>query len=152
MGGADVSDRIETIAHELGEQIAGNGWILVCGGRNSGVMRAVAQGAKKRNGMTIGILPGKNKSEANPFIDIAIPTNMGDARNVINVLASDVVIACQGSAGTLSEIALALKIGKPVILLEFGDTAAFSRYLENGQLISAENVDHCIRMIKEKIG
>jgi len=80
-------------------------------------MEAAACGAKEAGGLTVGILPGARASEANPYIDIPIVTDMGNARNVINVLTSQVVIAIHGGYGTLSEIALALKCGTPVVAI-----------------------------------
>ena len=105
---------IEAIAEEVGREIAKRGAILVCGGL-LGVMEAAARGAKKEGGITVGILPGFRMDEANKYIDIKIPTGLSEARNVIVVRASDAVIAISGGYGTLSEIALALKLRKPVI-------------------------------------
>jgi uncharacterized protein (TIGR00725 family) len=105
------------LANAVGKSIARKGGILICGG-GRGVMEAAARGAKEAGGITIGILPGFSASEANPYIDIPIVTGMGDARNYINVLTSQAIIAIHGSYGTLSEIALALKCGTPVIALE----------------------------------
>jgi len=149
MGGANVSKAVEKTAFELGALIAENGWILLNGGRNAGVMRASAQGAKSKGGLTIGILPGSSKFEANPFIDIPIVTNIADARNLINVLSSDVVVACHGSAGTISEIALAVKNLKPVILLNFDPGSGFAEYTKNGLLLSADSPVQCIEKIKD---
>ncbi|MBW4680301.1 MAG: TIGR00725 family protein [Microcoleus vaginatus WJT46-NPBG5] len=104
-------------AGELGELIAEKGWVLLTGGRDAGVMEAASMGAKKANGLTIGILPAEDCSHLSEGIDIAIVTGMGSARNNINVLSSDVIIACGMGAGTTSEIALALKANKKVILL-----------------------------------
>ncbi len=116
MGGATLSDSEYKHVYELGKHIAANGWILLNGGRDAGVMRASAEGAHAGGGTTLGILPGTQKKEVNPFIDIAVMTGMGNARNAINVLSSDVVVACRGGSGTLSEIALALKACKPIVL------------------------------------
>lgn len=104
-------------AYSLGKLIAQQGWILLTGGRKAGVMDAANQGAKAAGGLTIGILPGNDTRGISDAVDIAIVTDMGNARNNINVLSSDVVIACGMGMGTASEIALALKNGKPVILL-----------------------------------
>jgi hypothetical protein len=104
-------------AYELGKVIAQEGWVLLTGGRNVGVMEAANQGAKSANGLTIGILPSEVSKGICEAVDIAIFTDMGNARNNINVLSSDVVIACGMGAGTASEIALALKGNKKVILL-----------------------------------
>jgi uncharacterized protein (TIGR00725 family) len=104
-------------AYELGQLIVQEGWILLTGGRNTGIMDAASKGAKSSNGLTIGILPSNNQDGISEAVDIAIFTDMGNARNNINVLSSDVVIACGMGAGTTSEIALALKGNKKVILL-----------------------------------
>ena len=87
---------------------------MVCGGL-AGVMEAVCRGAKSAGGTTIGILPGTDRGDANAWVDVAIPTGLGEARNALVVRAADVVVAIGGEFGTLSEIALALKTGKPVV-------------------------------------
>ena len=104
-------------AYELGQRIAQKGWVLLTGGRNAGVMNAASQGAKAAGGLTVGILPSSDTRNMSNAVDIAIATDMGSGRNNINVLSSDVVIACGIGAGTASEIALALKGGKPVVIL-----------------------------------
>ncbi len=104
-------------AYELGKLIAHQGWVLLTGGRNVGVMDAASLGAKSENGLTIGILSSDNQNGISEAVDIAIFTDMGNARNNINVLSSHVIIACGMGAGTASEIALALKGNKQVILL-----------------------------------
>lgn len=104
-------------AYRLGELIAQQGWIVLTGGRKSGVMDAVNRGAKSANGLTIGILPSDQQKDISEAVDIAIFTDMGNARNNINVLSSDVIIACGMGTGTASEVALALKANKQVILL-----------------------------------
>jgi uncharacterized protein (TIGR00725 family) len=102
------------IAEEVGELLAQNGAIVVCGGLE-GVMEAACKGAHSASGLTIGILPGLDRSEANDYVDVAIPTGMGEMRNALIVRASDVIIAISGEFGTLSEIAFALKTGVPVV-------------------------------------
>ena len=105
------------LAEEVGREIARKGAVLVCGGLG-GVMADAARGAKEIGGVTIGILPGATTGDANEFIDFPIATNMGQARNSIIVHTADVLIAIGGGYGTLSEIALALKIGKAVVVLQ----------------------------------
>jgi uncharacterized protein (TIGR00725 family) len=117
MGSSDCSPETYNLAHEVGYWIARSGAILICGGR-SGVMEASARGAKEANGITVGILPGDSAAEANPYIDIPIVTGLGNARNAINVLTSQAIIAISGSYGALSEIALALKCHIPVVGLK----------------------------------
>ncbi len=102
------------IAYELGKEIAKRGLVVVCGGR-SGVMEAVCKGAKEAKGLTVGILPSYEGEEANPYVDIKIRTGMNWNRNPLVVASGDVVIAIGGNWGTLSEIAYALILGKPII-------------------------------------
>ena len=114
IGAGECSTEIYGIAYEVGCLVGQNEWVLVCGGLG-GVMEGAAKGCFENGGITVGILPSTEKGSANPFVTLAIPTGMGEARNVLVVRASDVVIAIAGGYGTLSEIGLALKIGKPVI-------------------------------------
>ncbi len=116
IGGHSCNKEVEQIAQELGERLAKVVDILVCGGL-SGTMKAVCQGFKAGGGLTIGIIPSYDKNDANPYIDIVIPTGLGLARNVLVVKSADVVVALPGEAGTLSEIAYALQFGIPVISL-----------------------------------
>lgn len=102
------------MAFEVGRLIAKSGAALVCGGL-SGIMEHAARGAKSEQGLTIGILPGAGRGDANPYIDISIPTGLGEARNIIVVRCSDAIVAIGGHYGTLSEIAFALKFQKPLV-------------------------------------
>ncbi len=138
MGGAAVSDELLQSARTLGGLIAARGWILLNGGRNQGVMAASAAGARAAGGVVIGILPDRDDRHASPDLDVAVCTGLGDARNVINVLTSDVVIACPGGLGTWSEIVLALKNQKRVILLQRPTDPELATYFRNGQLTEAE--------------
>jgi uncharacterized protein (TIGR00725 family) len=104
----------EAIAEEIGRRLAERGAVVVSGGM-TGVMEASCRGAKASGGTTLGILPGTDRREANEFIDLAIPTGMGEMRNALIVRAADVLIAVSGEFGTLSEVALALNIGVPVV-------------------------------------
>lgn len=104
-------------AYEVGNLVATEGWVLLTGGRNIGVMDAANKGAKAAGGLTLGILPSRDTHTVSDAVDLAIFTDMGSARNNINVLSSEVVIACGIGLGTISEIALALKAHRPVILL-----------------------------------
>lgn len=114
IGGRRTEKRLLKEAEEVGRLIAQKNAVLICGGL-TGVMEYASKGAKLAGGLTIGILPQNDAKEANKYIDIPIPTGMGIARNVIIARASDVLIAIGGEYGTLSEIAFALQIGKPVI-------------------------------------
>src|SRR3954463_14504101 len=101
-------------AEEAGAAIAAAGGILVCGGLG-GVMEAACRGARSRGGLTVGLLPGDDRTEANGWVQLAIPTGMGEMRNALVVRAADAVIAIGGAWGTLSEIALAMRRGTPVV-------------------------------------
>ena len=134
MGGAAADAKDLEDAYTLGVLIARQGWLLLNGGRDAGIMSASARGAFDQGGLTIGILPGSNPKEASEYIRIPIATGVGNARNCINVLSSHVVVACPGGMGTLSEIALALKCNKPVILLNYETDERFDVYQNAGHL------------------
>ena len=102
------------LAEEVGRQLAENSAMVICGGLG-GVMEAACRGAKGAGGLTVGVLPGRNRHDANPYVDIPIVTGMGEARNIIVVSSAQSVIAVSGKYGTLSEIAHALKLGIPVV-------------------------------------
>lgn len=104
-------------AYELGKQIAGQGWILLTGGRKYGVMDAAGRGAKSAGGTVVGILPGADTEEASSSVDIPIVTGMMGARNSINVLSSRILFFVGMSPGTASELSLTLKYNKPAILI-----------------------------------
>lgn len=111
------------LAYEVGSHIGRRGAVLVCGG-GGGAMEAACRGAREAGGLTLGVLPGATRADANPFVDIAVPTGMGEARNAIVVRTADAVIAVGGGFGTLSEIGLALKMQRPVIGLRTWKVAA----------------------------
>ena len=114
IGSSNPDPEFLPLAREVGRAIAVRGAILICGGLG-GMMEAAAQGAKEKGGLTVGILPDYNKESANPFIEIVVPTGLGHARNILVVASGDLVVALPGSHGTRSEIAIALKLGRPVI-------------------------------------
>ncbi len=116
IGAGQCSEDMEALAEEVGREIAAARVVLICGGLG-GVMTAAARGAKKGGGTTIGILPGAGIDSANEYIDFPIASNMGQARNAIIAHTSSVLISIGGGYGTLSEIAMALKIGKSVVSL-----------------------------------
>jgi uncharacterized protein (TIGR00725 family) len=101
-------------AEAVGRELAARGAVVVCGGLG-GVMEAACRGAKQAGGTTVGILPGYDREAANPFVDVAIATGLGEARNALVVRAADALVAVGGSWGTLSEIALAVRGGKRVV-------------------------------------
>lgn len=121
--GSDVEPAVSK-ARELGRLVAENDWVLVTGGRNKGVMKAANRGAKQANNcLNIGIINNR-VVEISPDVDVAIVTDIGEARNNIIVLSADIVIACGvDDAGTASEVSLALKAGKPVIVIGADDPA-----------------------------
>lgn len=114
IGAGQCSEATALMAEEVGREIARNRALLMCGGLG-GVMAAAARGACEEGGTTVGILPGVLMEDANPHITIPIVTGMSHARNVVVVRSSHVLIAIEGGYGTLSEIAIALKLEKPVI-------------------------------------
>ncbi len=114
VGPGDASPEQEAMAEEVGRLLARRGAVVVCGGLG-GVMEAVCRGARGEGGTTVGILPGPDRGAANQHVSVAVPTGLGEARNALVVRAADALIAVGGAYGTLSEIALALKAGKPVI-------------------------------------
>ncbi len=114
IGAGRCDETIYDLAYSVGQMVAERGAILYCGGLG-GVMEASAKGAVSRGGVTVGILPGAKASDANDYIKIPVVTGMGHARNVILVRSCEALIAISGSHGTLSEIALALKMWKPVV-------------------------------------
>jgi uncharacterized protein (TIGR00725 family) len=117
IGGSSVTDEEYETAHELGRVLGERGHEVVCGGR-TGVMEAVCRGATERGSHTIGILPGSNRTQANEYVETAIATGMGNARNALVALNGDAAIAVDGGSGTLSEIGLALDYGRPVAGLD----------------------------------
>jgi len=116
IGGSDSSSETLKLAEGIGAEIAKRGVALACGGL-MGVMEAACRGAKKFGGVTIGILPSDSKEDANDFVDYAIPTGLGYTRNFLVVKAGDAVVAIDGAAGTLSEIAIAWFSDKPIVAL-----------------------------------
>ncbi|MBV8387129.1 MAG: TIGR00725 family protein [Acidimicrobiia bacterium] len=114
VGGGDAGAEAVAVAEDVGRELARRGAVVLCGGLG-GVMEAACRGAKAEGGTTVGILPTDDRRHANEYVDIAIATGMGEARNALVVRAADVVLAIDGEFGTLSEIALALRTGTPVV-------------------------------------
>jgi uncharacterized protein (TIGR00725 family) len=114
VGPADASPAELAVAEDVGAAIAAAGWTVVTGGLG-GVMEAASRGARSRLGATIGILPGSDPDEANGWVQLVIPTGLGQARNTLVVAAARGLVAVGGGYGTLSEIALGLRAGKPVL-------------------------------------
>jgi uncharacterized protein (TIGR00725 family) len=139
VGSGEATAEQEQLAEQVGRALAENSAVVVCGGLG-GVMAAACRGAASADGISVGILPGSDRGAANQWVSVAIPTGLGELRNGLVVRAADAVIAVAGGPGTLSEIALALKTGVPVIGLGTwdipgiepaeGPQAAVSRALE----------------------
>lgn len=135
VGGGSVGEETYETAVSVGRRLAERGHTVVCGGRG-GVMEAVCKGASEAGGDAIGILPGVDRSGANPYVTTAIATGMGNARNVLVVLNGDAVIAIDGATGTLSEIAHALDLGRPVAGLATYDIAGVEAVETPGRAVS----------------
>jgi hypothetical protein len=130
IGAGETTEEEYITAFETGREIARRKCTLLCGGLG-GVMEAACEGAKSEGGLTVGVLPGEFKNEANPYVDIPIVTGMGHGRNIIVVRSSDALIAIGGSFGTLSEIAFALRLEVPVIGIKTWDVSTDIRQADN---------------------
>ncbi len=139
IGGNYCSQEMAEVGYEVGKRIAQKKHILICGGLG-GVMEAACRGAKNGGGLTIGVLPGKDKNDANRFVDIPIVTAMSHARNAIITRTADVLIAVDGRYGTLSEIGLALATGKKVVGINTWDIEG---------VISVGSVDEAMKQIEK---
>jgi uncharacterized protein (TIGR00725 family) len=122
VGGGTAEEGTLAAALAVGRELGRRGAVLVCGGLG-GVMEAACRGAREEGGLTVGVLPGLERGAANPHVRLALPTGLGEARNALVVRAADAVIAIGGEFGTLSEIALALKTGTPVVGIETWELA-----------------------------
>jgi uncharacterized protein (TIGR00725 family) len=142
VGSHEATPQTAKLAFAVGKMVAESGAVLVCGGL-TGLMQEACRGAKSVGGLTIGILPGEEKGDANPFVDIALPTTMGYSRNVIVAASADVVIALPGSYGTESEICYALVYERPVINL--------GNWKIPG-MIKAKSSAHAERILKRLVG
>ena len=142
MGGGAASPATKEKARETGRLVAAEGWVLLNGGRNAGIMAASAKGAAEKGGIVVGILPGDTTAGMAPQVSIPIVTGIGNARNAVNVLSSDVVLAFPGGAGTVSEIALALKSGKTVLVMGFDPGPLFAEYRKMREEIDANPEIH----------
>jgi len=139
-------------AREVGRRIALEGWAVLSGGLSVGVMDAVSRGAKEAGGLVIGVLPTADRQGASPAIDIPIVTGMGSGRNNINALSSDLVIACGMSAGTASEVALALRAGRAVVLLTGNEEAIrFFQGLGPGIVIPVKDPSEAVEIAKRML-
>jgi hypothetical protein len=128
-GGGEADEETCRLAEQVGFELARRGAVIVTGGLG-GAMAAACRGAKAGGGMTIGILPSDDRADANPWVDVAVPTGLGEGRNTLVVRAADALVAVAGEFGTLSEIALALRLGRPVIGLGTWELARDGRPVE----------------------
>lgn len=153
MGAREPSPSQRSAARRLGRLIAESGWILLTGGRPAGVMDAASAGAKEVAGsLTLGILPGGHGDAVSAHVDVAVFTGLGDARDAVNVLSSDVVVACGVEGpGTAAEVALALNAGRPTILLGAPDAVLdFYRPLDStGLLHCAPTPETAVELIHQ---
>ncbi len=141
VGAGRCSAEVAALAESVGRELAQRGAVVVCGGLG-GVMEAACRGAKSAGGVTVGILPGTARRDANPHVDIPIVTGMGEARNVLVVRSAQAVIAISGEYGTLSEIAHALKLGIPVVGLRTWQLAKDS--LQREEIIRAQTPQEAV--------
>lgn len=150
IGGSKIDSEIYNLAYDVGREIAKKGAVLICGGL-TGTMEAVCKGAREEGGLTIGILPTADENDANPYVDIKIPSGIGYARNMIVALSSHAVIAVDGSSGTLSEIAYALTFEKPVIGLKTWEIRPCHRKTLP-DIIRAETAEEAVNIAFKKAG
>ena len=143
VGGGSCSHAEAAMAEAVGRHLAEAGATVICGGLG-GVMAAACRGAKSAGGLTVGVLPGISALDANRYVDVSIVTGMGEARNVIIVRTAMAVIAVGGEFGTLSELALALKLGRPVIGLGTWELAKEGRALH--AIVKAKTAEEAVRL------
>lgn len=149
--GRPISGEQRQLAFEVGMHIAQRGAVLVCGGLD-GVMEAASRGAHEHGGIVVGIVPGTRKADANPSIDIVIPSGLGVARNALVVATADCLIAFPGAFGTLSEIAIALDMGKSVIFLPGTWDLRKAGTLDNARFIEAFDAKQAVGLALGEIG
>ena len=147
VGSGEASGELYEKAREVGRLVAGRGGTVVCGGR-SGVMEAAARGAAEAGGVAIGILPDVDRKEANEYLSYSVATGTGHARNLAVVCSGDVVVAVGGEYGTLSEIGLALKVGRPVVALMSWDLGEHVAVASS----SEEAVEAAFASLRGKVG
>ena len=138
--GRDVED-----ARRAGELIARRGWVLVTGGRAAGVMDAASHGARDAGGLVVGVLPGHDAAGASPALTVAVVTGIAEARNNVVALSCAALVACGMNPGTAAEVGLALRAGKPVVLVRPEPrTAAFFRMIGGERVIEAADADEAV--------
>lgn len=150
--GENATPEDNEIAFDLGRAVAKEGWVVLTGGRSFGVMDAAMRGAHDAKGLTIGILPTDNSVNSSDHADIKITTGMGSARNIINILSSNIIVVIGMAAGTASEVALALKSNKKVILLNQDEiTIRFFKNIGTYKVQVASSVSETMEMIKSYV-
>jgi uncharacterized protein (TIGR00725 family) len=149
VGASKATEEEQHLAHTVGALLAGAGAVVLSGG-GSGVMAASCEGASRQGGTTVGLLPGDTRAEANPFLSIALPTGLGQLRNGLIVAAADAIIAIGGGWGTLSEIALAMRTGKPVVALHTWDMT--SPEPDAAGVVKASTPQQAVRLALTKHG
>jgi len=156
MGASEPAPGTLAVARRLGRLVAEAGWVVLTGGRPAGVMEAACAGAKAVAGsLTLGILPSDRAGPVSTYVDLAIFTGIGEARNAVNVLSSDVVVACGVEGpGTASEVALALRLGRPTVLVAAAPAAAafFQSIEPHGRLHQVHTPEAAIEVIEHRLG
>jgi uncharacterized protein (TIGR00725 family) len=151
--GKTATDEETHLAQELGKLIAQQGWVVLTGGRKYGVMEAAGIGARAAGGIVVGILPGADTGEMSESVDIPIVTGMLDARNNINVLSSRILFFIGMNPGTASELSLALKYGKPSILIsQTEDVIRAFQYIGHNQIEIAPDVASAMNLARGLVG
>ena len=151
IGPGDAGDEIVRAAERLGELLAERSWVVISGGRPQGVMAAVNRGANRRGGLTVGLLPGERDRSANG-VEIAIRTGLGSARNNVIALSARVLVAVGIGPGTVSEIALGIKAGTPVVVVELDDTSwQFLAKLGSDLIHRASSVEEAVEAVARLI-
>lgn len=149
--GTLIDKSIYKVAYDVGKEIALNDFILICGGKG-GVMEAASKGAKEANGIIVGILPSIDKNEANNYITVRIPTNLGENRNYIVVQSSDIVVCIAGEVGTRMEAEYTLKLEKPLITIpKTGGTSLAITKESPASVFVVENAKQVINKVLELI-
>ena len=143
IGAGRCDERTAELAREVGRRLAEAGCTLVTGGLG-GVMEAASRGAREADGLVIGILPGARRDDANPFVDVPVVTGMGEARNAIVAATGQAVIAIAGEFGTLSEIAFALKRGKPIV--------SVGSWQVDPKVVQVESAEEAVEAVLQRVG
>jgi uncharacterized protein (TIGR00725 family) len=149
IGAGVCDDETYELARRVGRGVAALGAVLVCGGRG-GVMEAAARGARESGGTTLGILPGHDRADGNPYLDLTVTTGLGHGRNLLVASSGDAVIAVGGEYGTLSEIGLALVLGRPVVVLRSWRLARSAGPEE--KIVYAEDAEEAVRRAALALG